>query len=254
MSAPLLETVGLTRNFGSFRAVDDVNLAVSEGGIHSVIGPNGAGKTTLFRLITGVLKPSTGRVRFAGEDVAGQRPYKIARKGLAQSFQMTTIFPRLTVLESVEAAIVARRKRNNDMWSWFHRSVAPRAMEFIDWVGLAELAGVRADELSHGDQRALEVALALATEPHMLLLDEPTAGMSAAETERTINLVARLSREEQLTVLFSEHDMDVVFGISDHVTVLHQGRIIADGSAPEVQANTEVMSIYLGSVAVEEHP
>lgn len=252
MTAPILRARGLTRDFGPFRAVDGVDLEVSEGSIHSVIGPNGAGKTTLFRLLTGVLKPSAGQLYLDGEGIAGKRPHSIARRGLAQSFQMTMIFPRLTVLESVEAAIVARCRRSNDVWSWFHRSVAPEAHQVIERVGLGGLAGVRADTLSHGDQRALEVALALATRPRVLLLDEPTAGMSAAETARTIDLVAGLARDERLTVLFSEHDMDVVFGISDRVTVLHQGRVIADGSAAEVRANADVMAVYLGNAALEE--
>jgi branched-chain amino acid transport system ATP-binding protein len=256
VSAPILEAEGLTRRFGDFAAVDGVDLRVAEGTIHSVIGPNGAGKTTLFRLLTGILRPTSGALRFAGERIEGRRPHVIARKGLVQSFQMTSIFPRLTVLESVQAAIVARERRALDMLTRFQRSTVPEALELLDAVGLADFAGVRATTLSHGDQRALDIALALATGPRLLLLDEPTAGMSPRETQRITGLVADLARERRLTVLFSEHDMDVVFGISQRVTVLHQGAVIAEGSVAEVQVDPQVMAVYLGedSLVHEEAP
>ncbi len=242
----LLEARRLVRDFGSFRAVNDVSLRVAEGTIHSVIGPNGAGKTTLFRLLTGIHRPTSGRVLLDGRDVTGQAPHAIARRGLAQSFQLTTIFPRLTVLESVQAAIVAASGHRADFVSRFHRSTVPEAMRVLGRVGLADHARTLAGTLSHGDQRALDVALALATKPKVLLLDEPTAGMSEAETERTIALIADLVRTGGITVLFSEHDMDIVFGISDRVTVLHQGRVIAEGTGPQVRANEEVTAVYLG--------
>jgi branched-chain amino acid transport system ATP-binding protein len=246
-SRPLLQAHDLARSFGGFRAVDGVSLEVSEGSIHAVIGPNGAGKTTLFRLLTGILRPTSGRLLLDGDDVTGKPPHVIARRGLAQSFQMTTIFPRLTALESVQAAILARRRRSGSMISWFHKPTAEEAMQVLTKVGLAERAEAPARTLSHGDQRALDVALALATRPRLLLLDEPTAGMSAAETSQTIGLIAELVRTEGLTVLFSEHDMDVVFGISERVTVLHQGRVIADGSPAQVRADEQVMTVYLGA-------
>jgi branched-chain amino acid transport system ATP-binding protein len=246
-NGPLLHARGLVRRFGSFLAVNDVTLQVEQGSIHAVIGPNGAGKTTLFRLLTGIIRPTAGRLMLAGEDVTGHPPHVLARRGLAQSFQQTTIFPRLTALESVQAAIVARNRRAGDMASWFHRKVTAEARQVLDQVGLGGHAGTRADALSHGDQRALDVALALATRPRLLLLDEPTAGMSVAETDKTIRLIAGLVRNEGLTVLFSEHDMDVVFGISEHITVLHQGRVIAAGTAAQIRANDEVHAVYLGS-------
>ncbi len=247
----LLETRGLCRQFGGFRAVDTVSLSVAPGTIHSVIGPNGAGKTTFFRLLTGGLAPSGGRVRFAGEDITGLAPHSVTRKGLAQSFQITNVFARLTVLESVVMAIVARRRRSADFFSYFHRSAPVRreALEIIAQIGLGALAGRQAGTLSHGDQRALEVALALATRPRLLMLDEPTAGMSPWETERMTATVQALARERGLTVLFSEHDMDVVFAISERVTVMHQGRIIAEGPPQQVRANAEVTAVYLGSEA-----
>ena len=246
MTNPLLETRGLTRRYGAFTAVDDVDLEIAEGSIHAVIGPNGAGKTTLFRLLTGLVRPTEGTVRFAGEDITGARPHALARRGLVQSFQLTTIFPRLTVLESVQAAVIARRRRCYDMYSWFHRNDVAEARSVLAKVGLAALADTEARTLSHGDQRALDVALALAVRPKLLLLDEPTAGMSTVETQQTIALITDLARSEGLTVLFSEHDMDMVFGISETISVLHQGRVIAHGPADSVRADDAVMAIYLG--------
>ena len=252
MSDTILRVTGLTKRFGSFTAVDDVDFEVRAGSIHSIIGPNGAGKTTLFRLLTGVHAPSAGRIVFGDEEIQGRRAYAVARRGLVQSFQMTSIFPRLTALESVQAAIVARSGRSSDLFTRFQRSTEGEARELLDSVGLAAQAGTEAKTLSHGDQRALDIALALATRPQLLLLDEPTSGMSPAETGKTTDLVAELARSAGLTILFSEHDMDVVFGISEHVTVLHQGRVIADGTVDEVQRNPEVMAVYLGEPAVLE--
>ncbi len=189
MSNALLQARGLTRRFGAFTAVDGVDLDVAEGSIHSIIGPNGAGKTTLFRLLTGLLQPTSGTLYFDGTNIAGSPPHVIARRGLAQSFQLTTIFPRLTVLESVQAAIIARERRTHDLLSWFHRTSAPEGRQVLARVGLEAMADREARTLSHGDQRALDVALALAVRPRLLLLDEPTAGMSASETGRMIELL-----------------------------------------------------------------
>jgi len=247
--APLLQAHGLCRTFGAFRAVDGVDLEVNAGTIHSVIGPNGAGKTTLFRLLTGILRPTAGTLEFAGEDIAGKQPHVVARRGLVQAFQATNIFPRLSVHESIRAALVSRHRRSRDLLTWFHRSLDEEASAILDTVNLSQLADVEAQTLSHGDQRALEVALALAMRPRLLLLDEPTAGMSPYESQKMVALVQGLAKAEQLTVILSEHDMETVFGISDRVSVMHQGRIIADGPAAEVRANSEVMAIYLGSEA-----
>ncbi|MCI0635542.1 MAG: ABC transporter ATP-binding protein [Actinobacteria bacterium] len=245
----MLQTRGLTKRFGLFTAVNEVDLDVAEGGVHSIIGPNGAGKTTLFRLLTGVHRPTSGSMTFRGDGIGGKRPHAVARRGLVQSFQLTSVFPRLTVLESVQAAILAPSWRPLDLVTHGQRSVEGQARELLDSVGIAELADREAKTLSHGDQRALDISLALATRPQLLLLDEPTAGMSPAETQKTTELVAELNRKTGLTILFSEHDMDVVWGISDRVTVLHQGAVIAEGSVAEVQKNPQVMSVYLGEGA-----
>jgi branched-chain amino acid transport system ATP-binding protein len=245
----ILSAGNLTKRFGVFAAVNDVSFDVAAGSIHAIIGPNGAGKTTLFRLLTGVHAPTAGSVTFEGESIAGRKPHTIARKGLVQSFQLTSVFPRLTVLESVQAAILAPTRRPLDLVTRFHRSLEREARELLERVGLGDLATTLARTLSHGDQRALDIALALATKPKLLLLDEPTAGMSPAETHKTTELVAELNRSTGLTILFSEHDMDVVWGIADKVTVLHQGAVIAEGDVAEVQTNPEVMSVYLGEGA-----
>jgi branched-chain amino acid transport system ATP-binding protein len=245
----LLRAQGLIRDFGGFRAVDGVDLEVRPGTIHSIIGPNGAGKTTLFRLLTGILRPTAGTLELDGRSIGGKPPHVIARLGLAQAFQTTNIFPRLSVLESVTAALVSRYRRTGDMATWFHRRLEVEAREMLDTVGLCDAADLESQTLSHGDQRALEVALALAMNPRLLLLDEPTAGMSPFETRRMVELVHGHARDNGLTVILSEHDMETVFGISDRVTVMHQGQVLADGPAAQVRANDDVMAIYLGGHA-----
>jgi branched-chain amino acid transport system ATP-binding protein len=245
----LLEARALTKRFDGFVAVNAVDVSISRGTIHSVIGPNGAGKTTFFRLLTGIQRPTSGRVTFAGQEITGRRPHVIARRGLAQSFQITNIFPRLSVLESVQIAILARRKRSRDFLTVFQRRVESEARNLLEQVGLEDFSEVAARELSHGDQRILEMTLALATQPRLLLLDEPTAGMSPLETGKMVELVTDLARANGLTVLLSEHDMDVVFGISDRVTVLHQGRVISEGPPEQVQDDERVVEVYLGSEA-----
>jgi branched-chain amino acid transport system ATP-binding protein len=245
----LLDARALTKRFDGFTAVDNVDVSISRGTIHSVIGPNGAGKTTFFRLLTGIQRPTSGRVTFADQDITGRRPHVIARRGLTQSFQITNIFPRLSVLESVQIAILARRKRSGDFLTVFQRRVENEARELLEQVGLEDMAEVEARALSHGDQRILEMTLALATQPRLLLLDEPTAGMSPLETDRMVELVTELALANGLTVLLSEHDMDVVFGISDRVTVLHQGRVISEGPPEQVQDDERVIEVYLGGEA-----
>ena len=243
---PLLSVRGLTKAFGGFTPVCEVDLAVRPGTIHSVIGPNGAGKTTLFRLLTGTHRPTRGSIRFEGKELGGAPPHVVSRRGLAQSFQITNVFPRMTVVESVQVAILARHRRSWNFVSARQDQVAAEAMELLAEVGLVQAAGAQAQTLSHGDQRVLEVTLALATRPRLLLLDEPTAGMSPAETGRMVDLVTGLARARGLTVVLSEHDMDIVFGVSDEVTVLHRGRVICHGSPAEVQADPQVAEVYLG--------
>jgi branched-chain amino acid transport system ATP-binding protein len=249
MTAVLLDIYRLGKRFDGFAAVEDLDLAVRPGTIHSVIGPNGAGKTTFFRLLTGILRPTHGTVIFDGQDITGLRPHAVTRRGLTQSFQITNVFPRMSVIESVQTAILARRRRSWDFVTRYQRHVEQEALALLGQVGLQELAENKAQTLSHGDQRILEVALALATQPRLLLLDEPTAGMSPFETGRMVQLVTELARERGLTVLLSEHDMDVVFGISDEVTVLHQGRVIAHGPPGQVRDDQHVTEVYLGGEA-----
>ncbi len=242
----LLETRDLAKAFGGLRAVDRVNLRIEEGEIHAVIGPNGAGKTTLFNVITGHLRPTSGRVFFRSLDITGWPPHRVARVGLARTFQVTNIFPRLTVLESVQVALAAARRREKDLISWGERTFRDEAVALLEEVGLGALTDYEARVLSHGDQRALEIALALATGPRLLILDEPTAGMSPWETERTVGLIYDLARRRGLTVILCEHDMQVVFRVADRVTVMHQGRIIAQGLPDEIRQNETVVQVYLG--------
>lgn len=242
----VLEVSDLRKTFGGFNAVDGVSFSVKKGDIHAVIGPNGAGKTTMFNLVSGHLRPTTGRVRFNGADITGRRPDVLARQGLTRAFQITTIFPRLTVLESVECAISARMRQAASLLPGRRKKAQREAQQLIESVGLAALGDTVASTLSHGDQRTLEVALALAAQPRLLLLDEPTAGMSPWETKRMVALVKELTHARDLTVLFCEHDMNTVFSISDRVTVMHLGQIIADGTPDEVQNDQHVIDVYIG--------
>jgi branched-chain amino acid transport system ATP-binding protein len=242
----VLEVRGLAKSFGGFRAVGGVSFDVPQGSIGAVIGPNGAGKTTLFNLITGHIRPDAGEVKFKGSNVTGIAPHDLCRLGMGRSFQRTNIFPRLTVFENVQAAYVCHRGRG---WNLFDR-VGPlyrdETDELLAAVGLRDRAGEVAGLLSHGGQKQLELAIALALEPEILLLDEPTAGMSAGETRDSIALIERLARERNLTLLFTEHDMEVVFQIAQRITVLHQGQVIADGAPADVRRNPDVRRVYLG--------
>jgi branched-chain amino acid transport system ATP-binding protein len=242
----LLQTDQLTRNFGSLTAVHRVDLAVRTGELRSIIGPNGAGKSTLFKLISGELAPTSGRVRFAGEDVTGRPQFELSRRGIAKSYQITTIFPRLTVFENVRLAAQCRRTIL-DCWTPADRlaGVAERAREILALVELQAKAHEPAAAIGHGLQRHLEIAIALACEPTLLLLDEPTAGMSPEETERTIALIKRIAAGR--TVILVEHKMKVVMEISDRITVLHQGAILAEGTPAEIREHADVQAVYLGT-------
>jgi branched-chain amino acid transport system ATP-binding protein len=247
MTMPLLRAEGLMKSFGGFRAVDGVELQVAAGTVHAVIGPNGAGKTTLFNLLAGYTRPTAGHVRFESRDITGLAPDAICRRGIVCTFQITEIFPRLTVTESVECAVLARLRQQWRLWAGLGGRARDEAWELLEVVGLAGVADQRSGALSHGDKRVLEVALALATQPRLLLLDEPTAGMSPVETERTVGLVRRLARERNLTVLLVEHDVKVVFSVSDRITVMHQGRVLKEGEPDEVRRSAEVIDVYLGA-------
>ena len=243
-AAPILSTEELTIRFGGLTALNRVSFALAEGEVRAIIGPNGAGKSTFFNCLTGVLRPSSGRILFAGEDITGSSPDRISQKGIARSYQITNIMPNVTVFENVRIAAQSRRH------SWnliaHHRSlldIAEKADAALAAVGLRQKADELAANLSHGEQRNLEIGIALATEPRVLCLDEPTAGMSAAETHETMELVRRIARD--LTILIVEHDMQVVMELAHRITVLHYGEILAEGTPGEIQANPRVVEVYL---------
>jgi branched-chain amino acid transport system ATP-binding protein len=242
----VLEVAGISKSFGGFRAVSDVSISVETGQIAAVIGPNGAGKSTLFNLITGHLRPDTGTVRLDNRDITGAAPYTICRMGIGRSFQRTNIFTKLTVFENVQAAYLVHRGRGRDFWSRAETFYRDETQALLASIGLAGRENTIAGTLSYGNQKQLELGLALASDPALLLLDEPTAGMSATETHETIRLIEKIASERALTLLFTEHDMDVVFQISQKIAVLHQGRLIAGGTPQEVRADPEVRRVYLG--------
>ena len=242
----MLEVRDLAKVFDGFLAVAGVSFDVPGGSIGAIIGPNGAGKTTLFNLITGHLRPDRGRVVLNGRDVTGIAPHDLCRLGLGRSFQRTNIFPRLTVFENVQTAFLSHRGRGWNLLTRVERLYRDETMGLLQSIGLADRAHDVAGFLSHGGQKQLELGLALALEPKILLLDEPTAGMSAAETRDSIRLIERLARERGLTLLFTEHDMEVVFSIAERITVLHQGRVIAAGAPDEVRRDPGVRRVYLG--------
>lgn len=242
----LLEVEGAVKAFDGFLAVRDVHLRIGRGELAAMIGPNGAGKTTLFNLITGHLPLDRGRIRFKGEEIAGLPPHRIARRGVGRSFQRINIFPRLTVFENVQAAVLAHRGKALDLLNSVGHLFRDETQRLLADVGLGGKGRMVAGSLAYGDQKQLELAIALASEPELLLLDEPTAGMSAQETHQTIALIERIARQHGLTLLFTEHDMSVVFSIAERITVMHQGEIIADGTPEEVRTNPEVQRVYLG--------
>ncbi|MGH6671417.1 MAG: ABC transporter ATP-binding protein [Xanthobacteraceae bacterium] len=242
----MLEVSGVCKAFGGFRAVTDVSLTVETRQIAAVIGPNGAGKSTLFNLITGHLRPDSGSVRLDSRDITGAPPYRICRLGIGRSFQRTNVFPQLTVFENLQAAFLVHHRRGRDFWSRADTLYRDDTAALLASVGLAGHERTVAGTLSYGNQKQLELGLALASGPAVLLLDEPTAGMSATETHETIRLLERIAAERALTLLFTEHDMDVVFSIAQKIAVLHQGRIIAEGLPAEVRSDPEVRRVYLG--------
>lgn len=242
----MLEVRGVRKVFDGFVAVDGVDLALARGDVCAIIGPNGAGKTTLFNCITGHLVPDGGEVRFKGRDITGRPAHEICRQGIARSFQRTNIFPRLTVFENVQAALLSHRRRGHDLFTPVEELYREETLALLQQVGLAGEAEAVSGTVSYGYQKQLELGMALASRPDLLLLDEPTAGMSVQETRQTIALMERIARERGLTLLFTEHDMDVVFSIAQRITVMHQGRIIAEGVPDEVKVDPVVRRVYLG--------
>jgi len=243
-SVPILRTEGLSVHFGGLSALNQVNFEVARGELRAIIGPNGAGKSTFFNCLTGVLRPSDGRIMLNGEDITGLASNRISQKGIARSYQITNILPNATVLENVRIAAQSRRHAWNMIT---HHSafadINEKAEAALDAVGLLGKEAEIAANLSHGEQRNLEIGIALATEPSLLCLDEPTAGMSAAETHETTELVRRIAKN--LTILIVEHDMQVVMGLADRITVLHYGEILAEGTPEEIQRNPKVLEVYL---------
>ena len=246
----LLETRRLSRSFGALRAVTDVDLAVEKGELRAIIGPNGAGKTTLFHLISGVLRPTTGHVIFRGEDVSMLPGHARCLRGVSRTFQITSLFPELPVVENVRMAIQLKARGNFRLLGGRTRlaQTERRAREILGFLRLEDRAGLQASTLPHGEQRLLEIAMALAQDPELLLLDEPTQGLSSEETVATIAVIRRIARERHLTILLVEHDMDVVFNLADRVSVLQFGQLIADGRPAEVRANVDVQKAYLGTI------
>jgi branched-chain amino acid transport system ATP-binding protein len=240
--------MGLVRRFGALVAVDHVDMTLEQGEIRAVIGPNGAGKSTFFNLITSTLKPTEGRVVFAGEDITGMPVHAVAQKGIARTFQHCHVFPALTARENVR---IAAQARDSGRWRFLggggvlaaSAAVADEAMERMR---LTRFADVTAAMLSHGDQRLLEIAMAIAQRPRLLMLDEPTQGLSIEETGRAVQILKDLLAAGELSVLLVEHDMEVVFKLADKITVLHRGRVIADGAPAAVRADAQVRSAYLG--------
>jgi branched-chain amino acid transport system ATP-binding protein len=243
----ILEPRQLTKEFKGFVAVKDVSLRVRRGTIHALIGPNGAGKTTCFNLLTHFLTPTRGRILYRGRDITGSRPASIARMGLVRSFQISAVFPNLTVLENVRIALQRHGGHSFDFWRSERKLAAlhDRALELIGAVGLSDFAGTQAGELAYGRKRALEIATTLALEPEMMLLDEPTAGMTHEDVERITQLIRKVAVNR--TVLMVEHNLSVVSTLSDHITVLARGEVLAEGDYANVSRHPAVVEAYMGT-------
>ena len=249
-AAPLIELQGLTKRYGALVAVDNVSMRVADGEVRAVIGPNGAGKTTLFHLVTGVVAPTAGQVRFGGEDITGLPAHAVCQRGLSRTFQLTSLFPEMSARENAMLAAQARHPRH---WLPFGggsvfehaRAAGERALEQL---GLGHVADRPAGLLSHGDQRLLEVAMAMAQSPKVLILDEPTQGLSVEETAEAVETLHRFLETTRMTVLLVEHDMEVVFRLAHKITVLHRGAVIADGAPGDVKTNARVQEAYLGGM------
>jgi branched-chain amino acid transport system ATP-binding protein len=242
----LLRVDKVSKSFDGFVAVHDVEFTVAQGQMACIIGPNGAGKSTIFNLITGHLQPTRGKIFFRDRDITGLPPYTICQLGVGRSFQRTNLFPRLSVFDNVQLAVLAHRKQTLNFFTPSKRLVQDETYALLAQVGLIDEAQSISSLLSYGLQKQLELGIALASEPELLLLDEPTAGMSPQETSHAVALIAKIVRERGLTLLFTEHDMDVVFRMAEKITVLHQGQVLAEGTPAAVRSNPEVQRVYLG--------
>ncbi len=245
---PLLKLESVCKAFGGLKVTNNVNISVMPGEISAIIGPNGAGKTTLFNQITGNLLPDTGKVLFKGKDLVGQTPQKIVFSGIGRAFQISSLFPDESVLDNIKVACLSRMNKTKKFWRPMlkFKQATEQAYATLESLGLENQAQRFAFELAHGDQKLLDIGIALALKPELLLLDEPTAGMSPEERKVTQNLIKKLWKEFDLTLIFIEHDMDMVFDIAQIVRVLQQGTLLAEGSPEEIQNNKEVITAYLG--------
>ena len=243
---PIIETRKLSKNFGALRAVNDVDLKVYPGQIHSIIGPNGAGKTTLFNLLTGFLSPTSGRITFKGSEITYLPSFAISRLGIGRSFQITSIFPDLTVFENIRIALQSRAKANYNFIISLRglRALEDRAMQILQRIGLADKKTIRARNLSHGEKRILDIGIGLSIDPSLLLLDEPASGLTGEEISRVIKLVKGAAGS--VTIVLIEHNIDVVLSISDRITVLHQGSVIAEDRPDKIKKDPRVQEAYLG--------
>jgi branched-chain amino acid transport system ATP-binding protein len=250
----MLQVEAVHKSFGDFTAVYGANLTVEQGELVAVIGPNGAGKTTLFNLISGQLKADKGKIVFKGEEINGLPPYEICKRGIGRSFQIVNIFRRLTVFENVQVAVLSQQRQSSNLFSPAQNLAVEETHGILESVGLSDKASNIAGSLSHGDQKILEIAIALGNEPELLILDEPTAGMSPEETAATMELIKGLGRRPSpikpegrgLTILFCEHDMEVVFDIAQSIMVMHHGQTLIQGKPEEVRRNKAVQEAYLG--------
>lgn len=247
----MLRVENVDKSFDGFKAVDRANLVVEDNTLVAVIGPNGAGKTTLFNVITGQLKPDKGEIFFQDQDLTGLPPYEICKRGIGRAFQIANIFPRLTVFENVQVAVLSQHRQSLNLLHPAQNLMLAETNAILESTGLLDKARHLAGTLSHGDQRILEIAIAMGSQPRLLILDEPTAGMSPEETAATLELIKRLVQTRGITILFCEHDMDVVFAVAQSIMVMQHGRTIIQGTPEEVRQNREVQEAYLGGVLSE---
>jgi branched-chain amino acid transport system ATP-binding protein len=247
----LLQVNGASKRFGSLVAIDDVSLAIEPGELRAIIGPNGAGKTTFFNLVSGLFAPTSGAILFEGQDITALAPQERVQRGMARTFQITEIFPELSVADNIRVAVEIAAGYRLKPWlgAEARAAFAARVVELLDMGGLADKSDMRAGALSHGDQRAAEIMMSLALRPRLLMLDEPTAGMGDQETYDIARLIRRLHRERGLTIMLIEHDMRVVFNLADRIMVLAEGRVLAEGPPQEIAESDKVQAVYLGKAA-----